>query len=186
MRLLHSSTVLSVCLAVSAAAAAQAPVKPVAVGEKVPEFSVTDLAGKTRTLAELRKSAPSGVVSLTFWCSFCPSCRHMEKGLDQFARRYRGKAAVAALDASAGETPERVKAFAKEKGLSVPILIDAAGRTADLFGVGVTTTTVIIDADGVLRYRGQFAHGQETYAEGALKAVLTGERVPREETALRG
>jgi peroxiredoxin len=166
--------------------AAQVPLKAVAVGEKAPDFSVSDLAGKTRTLAELRKSAPSGVVSLTFWCSFCHSCRHMEKHLDQLARRYRGQAAVAALDASAGDTPERVQAFVKEKGLSVPILMDAPGRTADLFGVGVTTTTVIIDADGVLRYRGQFAHGQETYAEDALKAVLAGKAVPRHETDLRG
>lgn len=179
--------------AVMGDAAAQAqgdstPRKPasVAVGEKVPEFSVTDVRGKIWKLSDLRKSAESGVVSLTFWCTFCHSCRHMEGRLDQLARTYKRKAAIVALDASAGETAERVAAFAKEHGLTLPIVLDAPGKTADLFGVGVTTTTVVIDQAGVLRFRGQFAHGQHAFAEDALKAVLAGKPVPHSETPLRG
>jgi peroxiredoxin len=158
----------------------------VAVGEKVPDFSVTDLSGKPRKLSDLQKSTPSGVVSLTFWCSFCHSCRHMEARLQELARAQRNKAAVVAVDASAGETAERVRAFAKEKGLALPILLDAEGRTADLFGVGVTTTTVVIDRKRVLRYRGQFAGRADAFAEDALKAVLTGGAVLQKETPLQG
>jgi peroxiredoxin/YHS domain-containing protein len=171
------------------AGAGHAPVRAaagLAIGQKVPEFSVTDVRGKTWTLSDLQKSAPSGVVSLTFWCSFCHSCRHVEGRLDQFARTHRGKAAVVAVDASAGETAERVAAFAKEKGLTLPILLDAAGKTADLFGVSVTTTTVVIDRAGVLRYRGQFAGGRQAFAGEALQAVLAGKPVPQQETPLRG
>ena len=67
-----------------------------------------------------------------------------------------------------GETAERVAAFAKENGLAMRIVLDPGGRTADLFGTEVTTTTVVIDGDGVLRYCGRFGQG-----EAALKAVLS-------------
>jgi thiol-disulfide isomerase/thioredoxin len=141
----------------------------------VPDFSVRALDGKTIKLSELRKDqrqTRKGVVVLSFWCSTCHSCRRVEPHLDRLARDYKGQAAVIALDANAGETAGRVAAFAKEKGLTLPILLDAAGRTADLFGTEVTTTTVVIDGNGVLRYCGRFWQG-----EAGLKAVLAGKEV---------
>jgi thiol-disulfide isomerase/thioredoxin len=152
----------------------------VAVGEKVPDFSVRTLDDKTVKLSELQKDEKrtrQGIVVLSFWCSTCSSCRRVEPHLDKLARDYRGQAAVIALDANAGETAERVTAFAKEKGLTMPIVLDPGGRTADLFGTEVTTTTVVIDGNGVLRYCGRFGQGDEAAAEAALKAVLAGKEV---------
>ena len=157
-----------------------------AVGDKVPDFVVRDLKGRAIRLSELRKKTKSGVVSLTFWCSFCHSCRGVEETLDRNARDYKGKAIVAVLDASAGETVEKVSAFAKKTGLTLPILMDAPGKTADLFGVNVTTSTVVIDGKGTLRYRGRFVAGAKTYATDALDAVLAGKDVPVKETTLAG
>jgi len=114
---------------------------------------------------------------LSFWCSTCSSCRRVERDLDKLAKDYAGRAAVIALDANAGETAERVADFARKKGLALPIVLDAAGRTADLFGTEVTTTTAVIDARGVLRYYGRFRDGERAYAEDALKAVLAGKEV---------
>lgn len=163
----------------------QEPV-PLAVGDPVPDFVVRDLQGKTHRLSDLRKQTRSGIVSLTFWCSFCHSCRPVETRLDRFARDHKDQAVVAAIDASAGETAAGVAAFARKKGLSLPILMDAPGKAADLFGVKVTTTTVVIDGKGVLRYRGQFQEGDQMLAGAALKAVLAGEPVARQETPQRG
>ena len=147
----------------------------VTVGDKVPDFSVQTLDGKTVKLSELQedqKRTKQGVVVLSFWCSTCSSCRRVEHRLDQLAKHYAGQAAVIALDANAGETRERVAAFAKEKGLAMPIVLDPGGRTADLFGTEVTTTTLVIDGKRVLRYCGRFWQGEE-----ALKAVLAGKEV---------
>jgi thiol-disulfide isomerase/thioredoxin len=147
----------------------------VAVGGKVPDFSVRTLDGKAVKLGELRKDpkrTKTGVVVLSFWCSTCHSCRRVEHALDKLARDYEGRAAVIALGANAGETAERVAAFAKEKGLGLPIVLDPGGGTADVFGTEVTTTTVVIDGDGVLRYCGRFGQAEE-----ALKAVLAGKEV---------
>ena len=180
------TTLLFAIIALSASTATAAPDPPLAIGQKVPDFVITDLAGKTRKLSDLQKSTRSGVVTLTFWCSFCHSCRHMEARLEQLARAQQGKATVVAVDASAGETADGIRAFAKEKGLTVPILMDVEGKTADLFGVRVTTTTLVIDKDGVLRYRGQFAHREQPYAEDALKSVLAGKEVRERETRPSG
>lgn len=40
-------------------------------GQAVKDFEVADLSGKVWKLSELQKMTESGVVSLTFWCTFC-------------------------------------------------------------------------------------------------------------------
>ncbi|MBI2479392.1 MAG: hypothetical protein HYV60_12395 [Planctomycetia bacterium] len=76
--------------------------------------------------------------------------------------------------------------FAKQRELALPIALDANGAAADIFGTRVTTTTVVIDKSGVLRYRGQFEDGQHAFAQDALRAVLAGEDVPVQETRQKG
>jgi thiol-disulfide isomerase/thioredoxin len=152
----------------------------VVVGQKVPEWSLQTLDGKAIKLSELQKDekrTKRGVVVLSFWCSTCSSCRRVEHHLDKLARDYEGQAAVVALDANADETAANVATFARDKRLTLPIVLDPGGRSADLFGTDVTTTTVAIDGDGVLRYCGRFRDGDRAYAEDALKAVLAGKEV---------
>ncbi|MDA1016929.1 MAG: TlpA disulfide reductase family protein [Planctomycetota bacterium] len=160
----------------------------IAIGEKVPDFSVT-LDGKARKLSEFQKDTTltaDGTLVLTFWCSFCHSCRHVEADLDKLAKKHRGKAGVIAIDASFGETLEEVTAFAKKKGLTLPIALSEDGTAADVFGVKSTTTTVVIDRDGKLQYFGQFADRQHTYAADALDAVLARKDVPIKRTRPKG
>lgn len=169
-------------------AAANESSSGISVGDKVPEFVVT-IAGKKRTLSELRQDAAlseDGTLVLTFWCSFCHSCRHIEQRLDKLAKRYSGRVGVIALDASAGETTEVVAEFAKENGLSLPIALNPSGTAADIFGVQVTTTTIVIDSKGILRYRGQFGASGHAYAAEALEAVLAGEDVRVKKTRQKG
>jgi peroxiredoxin len=150
-----------------------------APGDVVPDFTVTDLAGNVLKRSELHRSAKSkpDAVVLTFWCTFCHSCRGLDRKLEKLAADYQGRAAVFAVDAAAEDTPEKVAAFFEAKGVKLPVVLDHDGKVADLFGVKVTTTTLVIDAKGVLRYRGQFGRGSDAYAEDALKAVLAGEEV---------
>jgi thiol-disulfide isomerase/thioredoxin len=150
--------------------------KSITVGDKVPDFEVT-LDGRTWKLSELRKNndiTPDGTLVLTFWCSFCHSCRHVEGDLDKLAKQFQGQAGVIALDASFGETQQKVAEFATERGLTLPIALNASGSAADIFGVNSTTTTAVIDSSGTLRYLGQFRDRRHAFAHEALKAVLAG------------
>lgn len=160
----------------------------IAIGQKVPDFEVT-FNGRVWKLSDLQKdvgTTQDGTLVLTFWCSFCHSCRDVELDLDKLAQEYRGKAAVFALDASFGETREKVSAFAKERGLTVPIALSADGSVADIFGVNATTTTVVIDGKGVLRYLGQFGNAEHAFAADALKSVLAGDDVAVQRTRPKG
>lgn len=136
-----------------------APHGSVKVGDKVPDFSVRTLDGKSVKLSELQKDArrtKTGVVVLSFWCSTCHSCRDVEHLLAELYKDYEGQAAVMALAANSDETAKSVAAFVKKNGLELPVVLDPSGDAADLFGVKRTTTTVVIDGNGVLRYCGQF------------------------------
>jgi len=162
--------------------------KSIAIGDTVPEFEVT-LGGKAWKLSDLRKNkkwSKDGTVVLTFWCSFCHSCRDVERPLDKLAGIYKGQVAVLAIDASYGETSDGVAKFAKKRGLQLPIALNPDGKVADLFGTSKTTTTVVIDKKGVLRYCGRFSDGQHAYAEDAVKSVLAGKPVKVKKTRHRG
>ena len=158
------------------------------IGEVVPDFEVS-LDGKAYKLSELQANkdlTADGTLALTFWCSFCHSCRDVEADLDKLATELKGKAGVVAIDASVGETQEEIDEVRKRKGLTLPIAINADASVADLFGIKVTTTTVVIDSEGVLRYCGQFADRDHKYAAEALAAVMAGSDVAVPESAHRG
>lgn len=192
---IRAALLIAAVLAASPANAATKPadaaeaVEKIALGERVPDFTVTDLDGKSWKFSELHGKAgmkKRGPVVLTFWCSFCHSCRHVEQHLDELAKKYKGRAAVIALDASANDTAEAAAEVAEEKGLTLPVVLEPKGNTADLFDTKVTTTTVVIDRDGVLRYCGRFGDGKQAFAEDALKAVLDGKDVRVASTPHRG
>ena len=166
-----------------------APQGTVKVGDTVPDFSVRTLDGKVVKLGELRKDerrTKSGVVVLSFWCTTCHSCRDVEHLVAKLAKDYGGQAAVIALTANADETAEGVAVFLKKNGLELPVVLDPSGATTDLFGVRRTTTTVVIDGNGVLRYCGQFRQKDGGSAEEALKAVLAGKEVAIKTTPHNG
>ena len=150
-----------------------------AIGAKVPDFEVT-LKGHRRKLSDLQKDrtlTADGTLVLTFWCSFCHSCRHVEKDLDKLASEFNGKAGVIAIDSSVGETQQDITTAAEKAGITLPIALDPSGTVADIFGAKATTTTVVIDASGRLRYFGRFSEDDHASAETALRSVLNGESV---------
>ena len=174
---------LSACLAADPDAA----MKTLDVGDDAAAVSAVDRKGKPLSLAELQRGEKDEEVPvvLTFWCSFCHSCRHMEKDLDKLAAEYKGRAKVYAIDASY-DTADLIDEAVKKAGLTLPILIDADGKIADLFGATKTTTTVILDAQGRVAYLGQFADKEHPYAREALDDLLAGRSVKTTHTTPKG
>lgn len=157
-------------------------------GGKVPDLGLTSLEGKSLPVDVLLKNddgKPRPAV-LVVWCSTCPSCRMAEERIAAFAGKYKDRAAVCFLDANVGETAEKAKAALAKKNLAMTVLLDPDGKSVSAFGLSCTTTALVIDASGVLRYHGRFDQNDSHYAEDALKEVLAGKDVTMSTTAEAG
>lgn len=141
---------------------------------------VKDNSGKEFRLETLRSSEGNKgkIVVLTFWCTFCHSCRVIEQDFDKKAKKYAEQGVLFAMvDSSFTDSPESVNQFLAKFDLGFPVLMDPNSEYARYFGTKLTTTTAVIDAEGRLRYYGGFPK-----AEDAVKNLVAGEDVALPET----
>lgn len=164
------------------------------VGEKAPAFSLTDTDGKTVALADLTKEKKIVVVE---W--FNPECpyvkKHYENGnntMTDTAKAFKEKNVVWVRIATNISKDDLTKAK-KDWKLDGQILQDTDGKVAASYGSKNTPTMFIINADGVLAYRGAIddnngpdAPGKTNYVKNALEQVIKGETVTTAETKAYG
>lgn len=137
----------------------------------------SDSQGNQVTLSSMAQETPSGLVMLVAWCSYCGSCRSVEHDLQALASEYRDRVSVAALSAHPADGPARVNEFLQSNGLDFRVLFDPVGGLVDTLGVERTTTALIYDKSGRLRYFGPLESGTSKFAEDALESLLAGRSV---------
>ncbi|MBO7744241.1 redoxin domain-containing protein [Paenibacillus sp. MWE-103] len=116
--------------------------RPVAaVSSVAPAFDLKDIDGKEVQLADYRGRR----VVLHFWATYCPPC---VKEMPVMQRIATQRDDTAVIGVNIGQSRGTVAAFAKAKGLSFPLVIDAAGTMTDLYRIQALPTTVLIDANG--------------------------------------
>ena len=71
--------------------------------------------------------------------------------LNQFVSQYSGKVNFYAINLS--EQSEVANNFMYTNGYSIPVLLDFDGAVANLFRIQYIPTTIIIDRNGVIKYR---------------------------------
>jgi thiol-disulfide isomerase/thioredoxin len=104
-----------------------------------PGFSAATVDGRPLSLESLR----SRVVLLNFWATWCLECRVEMPALEQLHRDYasRGLTVVAV---NFREAPGTVRQYARELGLTIPLLMDPSGAITRSYGViGLPTSFVI-------------------------------------------
>jgi len=112
-----------------------------------PDFTLITLEREAVTLSSLRGK----IVLLDFWASWCPPCRASLPHIESIHRDYREKGlAVYGIN---DEDPGLARSFVQTNRYSFPTLSDTDGVAARTFGVTALPTTILIDADGVVRYR---------------------------------
>ena len=114
----------------------------------VSSLGLVDTTGKTWQLPDLQGRA----VLLNFWASWCEPCRAEMPTLQQVADLY-GPDKLLVLAINFKESAARALQFAKTTGVSLPVLLDAAGRVAGQWGVKVFPTTLMLDNRGRARHR---------------------------------
>ncbi|HXV82027.1 MAG TPA: TlpA disulfide reductase family protein [Candidatus Binatia bacterium] len=108
-----------------------------------PEFSGFTVDGQRVSLDSLQGK----VVILNFWATWCLECR---PEMPMFERLYRefGAQGLSVIGINAREGAAAVRLYAKELGLTFPLILDPRGTINAAYGVIGLPTTFLISRDG--------------------------------------
>ena len=160
------------------------------VGSPVPDFSLTDAAGRKHTLVDYRGQN----VILAFISTLCPISRAYLERIRALNLDYgqRPDTVLLGVNSSANESVDEIRADAETNRLSFPILRDAEGLIADTFGAERTPAVFVIDQQGRLRYRGRIDSAHRPRPDmrhdlrEALDQLLAGRAITTPETVAAG
>ena len=116
-----------------------------------PNFSLTDLQGKTTTLDAYKGKT----VLLNFWATWCGPCTHEMPMLAETANRFADKdVVVVGVSIDDEQTQAKIEPFVKKRKIDFPILVGAKPELLDTFGLGIAVpATAIIAPDGSIPFR---------------------------------
>jgi len=135
-------------------------------GAPAVSYDVKRTDGRPDALANYRGS----IVVMNLWATWCPPCREEIPDLVRFAQRYRSRGVVV-LGVDEGESSRVAAAFARERGVRYPILLDEKQQYGGSYAAIGLPTTVVIDRSGkiVHGYDGPLTSAQ---MEAAVAPVL--------------
>lgn len=114
-----------------------------------PDFTLATLDGATASLSDFR----GRVVFLNFWATWCIPCERELPTFEQFMDEQTGDDAPIIVAVNAGETLEKVRDYLAEREIdNFPVLLDPELSVNNRFGVFNLPVTLVIDAQGVVRY----------------------------------
>jgi peroxiredoxin len=109
-----------------------------------PDFAAPDLHGQAVSLGSLRGK----VVVVNVWATWCPPCRDEMPSMERLAAHFRGRDFQLLAVSQDEEGKEKVEEFARELGLTFPVLLDPQRRVGERFGVWGYPETFVIDRGG--------------------------------------
>lgn len=168
----------------------------VKVGDKAPDFTLTDLNGKTHTLSEYTKQ---GKIVVLEWfnpeCPFVVRVHGKSDAMVKTAEANKDNVVWIAVNSGApgkqGSEKELNVKMAKEWNISYPVVLDESGKVGRSYGAKTTPHMYVIGKDGNVAYTGLFDGGKKDVAEpyyvaDAIKALAAGETIAVAETEPKG
>lgn len=159
------------------------------VGDAVPEFELKDLSGQPHSL----KSYRGKPTIVAFISARCPISNLYKDRIKAVAEDYSKRGVnFVAINSSADETVEEVRAHAEENKLGFTILKDTNNLIADAYAAERTPKVYVVDAEGALRYRGRIDNSQNLRLvkqhdlRAALDELLSGKSVTIADTQAMG
>jgi len=166
-----SATILAAGAALAQAAAssgqdlAEAAGRPL-IGKPAPRLTMTSIDGDAIDLGSLYGHK---AVYLKFWATWCVPCRQQMPHFEHTFETAGPNLAVIAINTGFNDSIDAVKAYRKQLGITMPIVIDD-GRLATAFGLRVTPQHIVIGRDGRILYVGHLADARLDDALTAARA----------------
>lgn len=129
-----------------------------------PGFELPDLQGDSHGLERYRGRA----ILLHFWATFCVPCRKELPELERAWRSHRASGLTVlgvAVDRGDARLVER---FARDHGVTFPVLLDPQGTVRNRYEVRGLPTTYLIGPDGRIQGRAIGARHWDSPAAGEL------------------
>lgn len=130
------------------------------VGQKAPEFTVTDEKGKSHTLASLLKGKKYMV--LDFWASWCGPCRREIPNVKNQYALYKDKG-LQVVSISIDKNAAAWKKAVKEENLQWPNFLSP--KVADDYKVKAVPTMYLLDSEGKILAENDDARGEKLAAK---------------------
>ena len=115
-------------------------------GETAPTFTLKNLAGE-----DVAVKANGKPYVINFWATWCPPCQAEIPDVAAFYAAHKDKVDFDAVKLQEEAAP--VQKFLADHSAELPVLLDAKGDAATLYGVRAIPTTVVVNADGKVVYR---------------------------------
>ena len=135
-------------------------------GDSAPAFELPDINGRVVSLHSL--GGKEGIFVL-FMCNHCPYVKVRIGEVVALHKEFGDRIAFVGINSSdtayPGEGHENMKAFAKERGIAFPYLIDEDGTVAHAYGASCTPDPFLFDRDGRLVFHGRITDALEPQEE---------------------
>lgn len=115
-------------------------------GMPAPDFTLTDIAGKSWSLAGLKGK----VVVINFWATWCPPCKSEMPSLSNFFNKSMDKEDIVILTVLYNDSPDAARQYFETNGFQMPVLLDPSSRVAGDYGLTGVPETFVIDKKGIL------------------------------------
>ncbi len=162
------------------------------LGEKAPNFTLTDTNGQERSLSDYK-----GRIVVIEWINpECPYVRHCYQtkamqGAYRKVKQLDKGVAWLAVNTTPGTTAQANNMWVTTYGLKYPILLDKRGKVGRLYDARRTPQMFVIDKEGVLRYKGAIDDNSllnkrpdeiTNYVVNAVSQLVEGETVTPDST----
>jgi len=154
-------------------------------GDRAPEFSLKGTDGRVHSLADF--GGKKGLL-LLFMCNHCPYVKARIAEVVALHQEFGDKITFVGINSNdpeyPGESLEDSLAFAKERGMVFPYLLDEDGAVAKLYGATCTPDPFLFDDNFKLVFHGRLVDAlepqesvQERTMHQAMQKLLTGAEV---------
>lgn len=133
------------------------------------EFSGKTNEGKDFSLADYRDK----VVLVNVWASWCGPCVKELPELQKLHHAHGSDFAVVGISVDKPRGHAKMRSMIREHGIDYPMVLDPDGQSQGTFGVNGYPTSVLLDRNGVVRWRREgLISPSDSEADTAIKAAL--------------
>ncbi len=111
--------------------------------EVAPPLEAQDLLGKVVN----KENWAGKVVLVNFWATWCPPCREEIPELLELKRIYKDRLEIVGISED-DDPPENIMKFARQQGMTYPIILATPELIASYGGVPALPTSFLIDTQG--------------------------------------